>query len=172
MLPPHARILDLHFDDACRQLSATVEGTEGRHVLVIDADRITALYGARVAEPPLTSEVSDEYSLLTASTWPRSLRPHTRIPTAKETPVHLVLGMRISGVEELLFLVADSFNYRSALGPDAGYVTEDNLKNLLRRLAAFAPNASQHAFCRALLASRPLPPAVGSLVEFFIRSAK
>ena len=171
MLPPHARILDLHFDDVCRQLSATVEGTEGHHVLVIDADRITALCGARVAEPTLTS-VYDEYSLLTASTWPRSLRPHTRIPTAKEIPVHLVLGMRISGVEELLFLVADSFNYRSALGPDAGYVTEDNLKNLLRRLAAFAPNASQDAFCRALLDPRPLPPAVGSLVEFFIRRAK
>ena len=75
--------------------------------------------------------------------------------------------MRVDNVGELWYLLADSFNFRYTLGKDAAYVTEFNVRTLVKRLAAFAPHAVQDSFFAAILGGLPLPPPVESLVEFF-----
>jgi len=82
-----------------------------------------------------------------------------------------VIGLRVIGLEELLFLVADSFNFRAALGDETSYVTEVNLLSLLRRIANLAPSASQDLFVKAFLTGQPSPPTRASLAEFFREAA-
>jgi hypothetical protein len=81
--------------------------------------------------------------------------------------LYFALALRAADVGQLWYLIADSFNFRKALGPDAGYSTEINFRALVRRLAAFAPRATQDGFFAAVLGGLPLPPPIGSIIEFF-----
>jgi len=89
------------------------------------------------------------------------------VPAAAEEEYNLALALRVQDVDELWYLVAESFNFRAALGADAAYATEPNLRTLVRRLASFAPNATRDAFVSALIANTPLPPPIPSLAELF-----
>jgi len=84
--------------------------------------------------------------------------------------VQYVVGLRAVGVGEVLYLVADTFNFRKSLGDDAGLVLEQNLKALIAKLTTVAPSAVQDSFVTALLGGMQLPPPMDSLMEF-LRSA-
>jgi len=90
---------------------------------------------------------------------------------SKSEELHVCLALRVAGVAELWYLLATSFNFRKALGPDATYSGEMNLKLFVKRLAGFAPRAPQDAFFSALASGASLPPPVDSLLEFFRTAA-
>lgn len=167
-LPPHARLIGLTFDDTNRTMHADLAGCESERQVA--PDLISAFYGARIIEesgPAREFTGGFAQTILTASTWPRSLRPHTTTKSPSEPQLHFALAMRIRDVDELWFLVADSFDFRTALGADAGLVTEANFRTLLRRLTTFAPTASRDAFVAAIVAGQPPPAPLHSLVELF-----
>ena len=158
--PPHARLAALRFDDAARSLLATLANTAER---VVRADQIASLRGGRIhndliAPIALTSQFDPAN---------RILRP--AIGAGADDVIEelsFVLGLRIRDVAELWYLVADSFNFRSALGADAGLVTEPNFRALVVRLASFAPMATRDAFVDAVLQHTNLPPPLDSLPDF------
>ncbi|HLJ84785.1 MAG TPA: hypothetical protein VKT51_11475 [Candidatus Eremiobacteraceae bacterium] len=76
------------------------------------------------------------------------------------------LAFRATGVIEICYLIADSFNFRNTLGAECSLQTEGNLHTLLRRLVEFAPHATQDAFVTAFARSARLPRPAGSLMEF------
>jgi hypothetical protein len=83
----------------------------------------------------------------------------------EETFQHVV-AMRVASAGELWYLVAETFNFRNALGADSEYVFDRNLRLLVRRLVDFAPQAQQDPFIAALLGGVALPPAMDGLLEF------
>jgi len=84
---------------------------------------------------PMSTGGSFAQTVVTASTWPRALRPHTRVTPPVEEELHFALAIRVQDADELWYLVADSFNFRSSLGTDAGYATEMNLRILVTRVS-------------------------------------
>ncbi|MBC5825875.1 MAG: hypothetical protein GIX02_13855 [Candidatus Eremiobacteraeota bacterium] len=79
---------------------------------------------------------------------------------------HFVLGLRVARTPALWYLRASSFNFRTALGPEATYSTEINCRQLVRRLCGFAPDAVRDNFITAYSQRLPLPPALNGLIEF------
>jgi hypothetical protein len=169
-VPPHRRITNLTFS-ANDKLSLQLEGLGTSRS--ISPEQVKMLCGARYHYPSLPTERYETragISMLTASTWPRSLRPHTRIAAVVPEDIHFALGIRVVGVNELWYLITPSFNFHEALGACAGYATEENFKMLAKRLAAFARNARCDVFVTAVLAGKSTPPEVESLLAF-IRTA-
>jgi len=168
-VPAHARITRLRFDESKPVLHLTVEDIADEYAIA--ASQIKALYAARIRlEGPTKPDVAGKNivgAILTVSTWPRSLRPHTSIATPPEEELHFVLALRVVDVVALWYLVADSFNFRESLGDEAGLVTEPNLQALVGKLAGFAPHAVQDAGFAALVAHTRPPAPLSSLVEFF-----
>jgi hypothetical protein len=167
-LPPHARMTGMIFNDINKTLRVSLDGCESEQE--VPADHIIALCGARIIQekgPASGLTGSPSLTILTASTWPRSLRPHTTVNTPGELEFHLVLALRIRDVEELWSLVAGSFDFHTALGANTGLVTEANFRTLLLRLSSFAPAAACDAFVAAMLADQALPEPLHSLVELF-----
>jgi hypothetical protein len=82
-----------------------------------------------------------------------------------------VVAIRSSAVGEVWYLVADTFNFRKSLGPEAGYLLDQNLKQLLAKVVAAAPQAVLDSFVTAMLAGYALPPPVDSLLEFLRRAS-
>ena len=168
VVPVHARLTRLRFDEDESTLHASVESASEEYA--VGVSQLKALYAAQVrAEPPGKREVVEDFmrNVLTASTWPRRLRPHTQAEVPAEEELHFVVALRVKDVAELWYLVADSFNFRESLGGDANYATEFNLRTFVRRLAIFAPGAAQNPGFRALVAHRPMPAPLSSLIEFF-----
>jgi hypothetical protein len=172
-MPPHARLTRLRFDASKPALHLTTEDAADEHI--VTPPQLQALHAARVrAEAPVEREGPESFveSVLTASTWPRSLRPHIRRIAPPEEELHFVLALRIADLEALWYFVADSFNFRDSLGNEARYTTELNLRALARRLASFAPQAAQDAGFATLILRAPLPAPLSSLVEFFRTCAR
>lgn len=168
-LPPNLRLAGLTFDAAAGTMKASF--TEGAD-RVVKPDDIITLHGARIRhEQVVTSprKISGGQVFVAetvAGSTGKAIRSGGDLVATKED-LHFALALRVAAATELWYLLADSFNFRKALGPDAGYVTEMNLRALVKRLAAFAPHATQDSFFAAIIGGLPLPPPVVSLFEFF-----
>ena len=176
--PPNARIDLLTFDDGARALSISLRGGEGSRD--VGAGAVSALLGARIRHEQITvikdASRTLDYGTLAASAAigvPVMMSKSTNKETASINE-HLdhVLALRVDGVSEVWYLLAQSFNFRKALGPDAGYSSELNLRTFLKRLAAFAPNAAKDAYMTAMIDRRDLPPPVDSLIDFLRTASK
>lgn len=176
--PPNSRIDLLTFDDDARALSISLRGGEGSQT--IEAGAVSALIGARIRHEQVTvikdASRTLDYGTL-AATAAIGIPVMTSKSSKKETAStnqHLdhALALRINGVPEVWYLLAQSFNFRKALGPDAGYSSELNLRAFLKRLAAFAPGATKDAYMAAMIDRKDLPPPVDSLIDFLRTASK
>lgn len=164
-LPPHDRLAALEF----RADLLHAYFTDGREK-VIAADSIMSLSGARIRNDiPVPT---DHPNLPNRMTWivqadAVSSTPSDDAVSRGAEEFNFVVMVRVLGMAALWFLVAESFNFRKTLGADAGYSTEINLRELMRRLAACSPDAMRDKFFEAVLGGLPFPPPLNSLVEFF-----
>lgn len=174
MLPPNARIKSIVFDQVARALRISL--ADGDAQRISPADAIRALHGARIRRetvtqlPPKARGPALSSIALTATTGiPVGLGAlfGKKTNAVSEESLHYALAMRVDGVGELWYLLADSFNFRYTLGRDAAYVTEFNVRTLVKRLAAFSPQAVQDSFFAAVIGGLALPPPIDSLLEFF-----
>ena len=164
-LPPHERVTALEFRDESLRVFFTDSSDKG-----ITADAIVSLRGARISNADVAPTVP--LNVNSPPAWAVPADAVATNPGADEGPkgpgeFSYVVVVRVAGVAELWFLMAESFNFRRTLCPDAGYSTETNLRALVKKLAAFAPKAKQDTFFMAVVSGKPLPPPVGSLAEFF-----
>ena len=153
--PANARISFLEFGD--RDMHVHLE--DGGSERIVTPSSLTAIHGASIR-----SEAVHPAPLETGSFVERAIGKEG---VAVREEFQYVLAIRTTAVGELWYLVADTFNFRKTLGTEAGYVLDLNLRALLRRLTGFAPQAVQDGFVTAMLAGLPLPPPLGSLMEFF-----
>jgi hypothetical protein len=169
VLPPNARLSLMQFDLPGRTLR--VSFADGGSDRTLRAEDIIALHGARIRHEMV-------------KVTPRKLSQRVRSPEAVGSgpssavgkitgeivqtaeQMHFALGLRATGVNQVWYLMADSFNFRKTLGPDATYATEINVRALVRKLAELATRATQDGFFTAVLGGVALPPAVNSLIEF------
>lgn len=166
VLPPHWRITSIMFQPADHVLQVSLAETAAP--CKVPAEHIRAFFGARILrEVKQIDNTTPLQRFLTFSTWPRSLRPHTQGAQTLEEVFDLAIAMRVAGVAELWFLIAESFNFCATLGSAASYSTRQNFAQLMQQLVAFAPTASQDRFFRAFSTGRALPPSMNSLFEFF-----
>ncbi|MDQ6781751.1 MAG: hypothetical protein M3Z37_11450 [Candidatus Eremiobacteraeota bacterium] len=173
-MPPNARIGGVLFDDTqhCLRVSLADGGDER----VIPAQDLRAFYGARIrnvstrSAPPKAQGVAMSSTALMATTHlpTTTLDPSRRGDTTiQNEELYFALALRIERSPELWYLIASSFNFRKALGNDATYSTELNLREFVRRLSKLAPDAVRDGFFTAVLQGSPLPPPLESLLEFF-----
>ena len=170
--PPNARIDTLVFDDTSRVMHVTLRGeSAGRDV---PAASLRALCGGRIRHDTVTTVTTGGGGI---SFGKLAMTMATGIPVGitkggpKEKSVagqdlHHTVALRIVDVPEVWYLLAASFNFRKALGPEATYSTETNLRLFVKRLAAFEPQAAQDAYVGAIVENVPLPPPLISLLEF------
>jgi hypothetical protein len=173
-MPPNARIGTLTFETPERRLR--VQLADGGDERLIPVEQLQALYGARIRHvsvrrvPPRSQGAALSSTALRATgQLPRSvLDPSQRTGTeVTSEELYYAIALRIDKLPELWYLNASSFNFRKALGDAATFSTELNLKEFVRRLAAFAPDAVRDGFFTAILQASPLPPPLDSLLEFF-----
>ena len=173
-MPPNARIGTLVFDMPARRIR--VQLADGGDERLVPAEELRALYGARIRHvsvrrsPPKSQGVALSSTALQATgQLPRSvLNPGQRGGTeVTSEELYYAIALRIDKLPELWYLNASSFNFRKALGEVATYSTELNLKEFVRRLAQFSPDAVRDGFFTAILQGSPLPPPLDSLLEFF-----
>lgn len=167
-LPPHARIVKIDFDFAPGECRVLLDDGSNQ---VVMAESVRSLNGARIRQELIRLRVGPPPALAALASM-NSLGPWIG-PTLwlgrnliTDEQLSYAFAMQVHGIFAVLYMVADSFNFRKTLGPDSSSVTEKNLNALLRRLAAFAPHAARDAFVKAFMRSLPLPPPVGSLMEF------
>ncbi len=172
LMPPNARIGTMTFDDTSRQLH--VQLADGGDERIVPAYDVRALHGARIrhvsvtAMPPKAKAPLNSAAVLVATGLPLSVPSPRRGDTSiQKEEAYYALALRLDRLPELWYLVATSFNFRKALGRHATYSTELNLREFVKRLSAFAPDAVRDGFFTATLAGSPLPPPVESLLEFF-----
>jgi len=167
-LPPNARLAGLIFDPAGTMKVSFSDAAER----TVKPTEVIALHGARirheqvVVSPRKVSGGQVFVAETVAGSTGKAIASGGELVATREN-LHFALALRVTGVPELWYLLADSFNFRKALGPDAAYVTEFNLRALVKRLATFAPHATQDSFFAAIISGLPLPPPVDSLLEFF-----
>ncbi|HYK52562.1 MAG TPA: hypothetical protein VEV38_03445 [Candidatus Eremiobacteraceae bacterium] len=175
--PPNARIEILTFDDGAHALSISLRGVEGARA--VDAASISAMHGARIRHEQLGTAKDASRTLdvgilaaTTAIGMPVVTTRATKDVSVSTEHLQHALALKVSGVPEVWYLLAQSFNFRKALGPDAGYSSELNLRAFLKRLAAFAPNAAKDAYLTAMIDRKDLPPPVESLIDFLRTASK
>ncbi|MBV8083054.1 MAG: hypothetical protein JO347_01590 [Candidatus Eremiobacteraeota bacterium] len=174
-LPAQARLSGMKLEAAPGMLQAFFTDGDSR---TISANSIATLCGASIRTEMISLEAERHTVpgvIFHAATSYRSgsTQPYKYSgPSLSSENASLVFALRTAGPGELLYLMADSFNFRAVLGPEAGYSTEMNLRTLVRRLAAFAPSAAHDAFVDAIIGHVPLPPPVASLMEFFRTAAR
>lgn len=168
-LPPNARLALMQFDDAKRSLR--VSFADGGSEATLNADDIVALHGARirhetvkVSSRKLSQRVQSPEATSTGPSAAVSSLTGEIVSTTAE--MHFALALRATGVRQVWYLMADSFNFRKTLGPDATYSTEINMRALVRKLAGFAARATQDGFFTAVIGGVALPPSLNSLIEF------
>ena len=154
-LPANARIASMEFGDNQLRIQLDDGGSER----IVSPSSIAAIHGAELRSEglhpaPLTSPTIVEVMMGKEGLTRTEARQY-------------VLAIRAAKVGELWYLVADTFNFRKSLGSQASNTLEQNLRSLLERLTTIAPQAVQDSFVTALLADLPLPPPLGSLMEFF-----
>jgi hypothetical protein len=173
-MPPNARIGTLVFEIPERRVR--VQLADGGDERVIAAEALRALYGARIRHVTVTRVPPKSQGVALSST---ALKATGRLPHSNLDPsqrhgtevvnedLYYAIAIRIDKLPELWYLNASSFNFRKTLGDSATYSTELNLKEFVRRLARFAPDAVRDGFFTAILQGSPLPPPLDSLLEFF-----
>jgi len=154
-LPANARIASMEFGD--NQLRVQLD--DGGSERIVAPSSIAAIHGAEIRSEglhpaPLTSPTMVELMLGKEGLTRTEARQY-------------VVAIRAAKVGELWYFVADTFNFRKSLGSQAGNTLEQNLHLLLERLTILAPQAVLDSFVTALIADLPLPPPLGSLMEFF-----
>jgi len=162
VLPPNARLSTLEFRDAGRRMRVWFADGGER---TVPAAYIASLHGA---------QVRSELVPLDDNAPVRLLRPFAPARQSSESieAFSYVFALRVSGIGELWYAFADSFNFRNALGPDTGYSTEGHLRALMQQISAIAPQATRDDFVMALIGQVALPPPVDSVFEFFKTAAK
>ena len=153
--PANARISSVEFGP--RDLHVHLD--DGGSERIVTPAAVAAIHGASIRR-----EVMHPAPLEPARIVERALGKESVVISEE---LQYVVALRVSSVGELWYLVADTFNFRKSLGNEAGLVLDGNLRTLLRKLAAFAPQAVLDGFVTALLADLPLPPPLDSLMEFF-----
>ena len=173
-MPPNARIGTLVFEASERRLR--VQLADGGEERLIPVERIQALHGARIrhvsvqrVSPRAQGHALSSTALSATGQLPRSvLDPRQRGGTeVTSEDLYYAIALRIDKLPELWYLNASSFNFRKALGDAATYSTDLNLREFVRHLATFAPDAVRDGFFTAVLQNSPLPPPLDSLLEFF-----
>jgi hypothetical protein len=172
-MPPHARLANVEILPDANEVRVWFSDGGER---VIAARQIVGLCGASIRTEMISLD-AERHSLgsliMGATTNP--LGPARRFrnpgPPLSSEGASLVFALRTAGPGELLYIMADSFNFRQTLGPDAGYSTEINLRELVRRIAALTPKAIRDDFVTAVIGRVPLPAPLASLVEFFKANA-
>jgi hypothetical protein len=170
--PPNARIETLVFDDPSRTIRVTLRGeTEARDV---PAASIRAMCGARIRHDSVTTVATSggginfgKLAITVATGIPVGVMkggPKEKAVAGQE--LHHTLALRIADLPDVWYMLASSFNFRKALGPDATYSTEMNLRLFVKRLASFEPQAVQDAYVAAVVDNATLPPPLISLLEF------
>jgi len=169
--PPNARIDALLFDAGGTSVAVTLRGDPG--VRTISPADVSGLTGARIRheQAAVVKDASRTLDIgMLAATTAMGMPVIRSKSTAKEaasvSELHHAVALRIGGVAEIWYMLADSFNFRKALGPDAGYASEMNLRMFVKKLAAFAPGAAQDAYVGAIVGGKELPPPLDSLIEF------
>lgn len=176
--PPNARIDLISFDDGSRTLSVSLRGGEGARE--VDAASVSALFGGRIRHEQ-TTVIKDAARTIDIGTLAATTA--LGMPIVRQNPgkdmtiineqVQHAIAMRIAGVPEVWYLLAQSFNFRKALGPDAGYSTELNLRAFIRRLAAFSPGAAKDAYFDVVIAGgKELPQPLETLIDFLKTAAR
>lgn len=173
-MPPNARIGTLVFEKPTHSLR--VQLADGGEERIVDAQAMRSFYGARIRHVSVSRVPPKSQGIALSST---ALKATGRLPQAAMDPsqragtevvredLYYAIAMRVEKLPELWYLNASSFNFRKALGADATYSTEINLREFVRRLAQFSPDAVRDGFFTAILQSSPLPPPLDSLLEFF-----
>lgn len=173
-MPPNARIGTLVFEMPERRIR--VQLADGGDDRLVPAEELRALYGARIRHVSVRRGPAKSQGVALSST---ALMATGQLPRAVLDPgqrggtevtsedLYYAIALRIDKLPELWYLNASSFNFRKALGDAATYSTELNLKEFVRRLARFAPDAVRDGFFTAILQASPLPPPLDSLLEFF-----
>jgi hypothetical protein len=171
-LPPNARVKTMTFDDAQHQMHVVLDGVEGEQIVPVE--RIRSLYGARIRHESLTeyksinqAHASVAFVTMAATGIPISPKVNKHDVVVANEELVFVFGMRIDGIDALWYIMAASFNFRKALGPLSTYSTELNVREFVKRLASFAPQAVEDSFFTAITKTLPLPPPVDTLIEFF-----
>ena len=169
--PGNLRIEVLTFDPDAGTMHVTLRGVDG--VRDVGPASVAALFGARIRHDSVTPVVGKGG----ISFGKLAVTMATGIPVgitkggSKEKAVvgqELVhaLALRVTGIADVWYLLAASFNFRKALGPDATYATDMNLRAFVKRLAAFAPSAKRDPYVSAIVEGGQLPPPLESLLEF------
>ncbi len=153
--PANARIASFEFGAGDLHVHLDDGGSER----IVSPSAVAAIHGASIRR-----EAMHPAPLDTPSFVERALGKEGVVVSED---LQYVIALRISSVGELWYLVADTFNFRKSLGDEGGFVLDRNLRALLRKLTAFAPQAVLDGFVTALLADLPLPPPLNSLMEFF-----
>jgi hypothetical protein len=173
-MPPNARIGSLVFEIPDHRLR--IQLADGGDERLVVAEELRALYGARIRHVSVTRVAPRAQGVALSST---ALNATGRLPHAALDPgqrhgteitsedLYYAIAFRIDKLPELWYLNASSFNFRKTLGDSATYSTELNLKEFVKRLARFAPDAVRDGFFTAVLQTSPLPPPLDSLLEFF-----
>ena len=135
---------------------------------------MSSLYGARIRHDSVTTVsaggggISFGKLAITATTGiPVGVtKGGPKEKTVAGQELHHALALRAAGVDETWYLLAASFNFRKALGADATYSSEMNLRLFVKRLAGFATAASQDEYVAAIVGGSQLPSPLDSLLEF------
>jgi len=153
--PPNARLASLEF--GARDLHAHLD--DGGSERIVSASAIAAIHGATIRREGVHPAPLESPSLVEKMLGKEGV--------AVSEDFQQVVAIRASSVGELWYLVADNFNFRKTLGAEAGYILDQNLRLLLRKLTTLAPHAVLDGYVTALLQNLPLPPPLDSLMEFF-----
>jgi hypothetical protein len=174
VLPPNARLSGMQLDAVPGVMR--VSFTDGGPDRDVPLGQVIALHGARIRNEKLMRTPKKFGTPMVTQQLSTGDRPTvTRVTgdiVSTGEDLYFALALRVTDVPQLWYLIADSFNFRKALGAEAGYSTEINFRLLVRRLVAAAPQATQDGFFAAVLGNHPLPPPIGSLLEFFKTAGK
>lgn len=169
--PPNERIETVTFDDGARTLGVLLRGSD--EARAVPAASVAALYGARIRHDSITggsagggiSYVKIAATVVTGI--PMGItKGGPKQKAVAGTEFHHALALRVAGIPQVWYLLAASFNFRKALGAEATYSGDINLKLFVKRLTAFAPQAAHDSYFAAAVANADLPPPLDSLLEF------
>lgn len=157
--PANARLDRLHFEPG----RLVVRFADDERESPVQPSQLRAIHGASILRESTLPDLGASTSLMT--------KMFGQEPVEVSEATQYALALRTAS-PEVWYLVADTFNFRESLGADAGLMLHPNFVTLVRRLISFAPQAVQDAFVTAVAGSLPLPPPVGSLMEFLRVAAR
>jgi hypothetical protein len=168
--PPHARLIAVEFLESEHCLRIELENSILEKVTAAD---VLSLHGARIRREALNfgapkkgGSVLGKVALLAMGVPVNPFSGKPKETTTKSEEMQYVLGIRVKERDELWFLMATSFNFRKALGADAAYSLEMNVRAFIQKLGAFCPESMRDPFFEAALAKIALPQPVDGLMEF------